>query len=227
MTSTCYASVELAALRIAELTAAGAPSTGAGNGYVTDAAIQMGVTVEVETGTEFTQKNGLGAICATLKQPDTVKRVTLALELCQLDSQLIAMLTGGDPFTAGADVIGMQLPAVGGTPPNLCVEAWTKAWDGGGQAVPSYTSPNPAYFHFVFPLTTWVQGQFNMAEGFMVVPLTGSGSENNAITANGPFDDWPAAVAGRGGITRIGGWFLDEDIPTAACAAITVSSLAS
>lgn len=227
MTSTCYASVELSAIRVAELTSAGAPNTGAGNGYVSDAAIQMGVTVEVETGTEFVQKNGLGAICATLKQPDTIKRVTLALELCQLDSELIAMLTGGQTFASGGNTIGMQLPAVGATPPNLCIEAWTKAWDGGGQAVPAFTSPTPAYFHFVFPLTTWVQGQFSMAEGFMVVPLTGSGSENSAITANGPFDDWPAPVVNAGGITRIGGWFLDDDLPTAACAAIAVSSAAS
>jgi hypothetical protein len=227
MTSTCYASIELAALRIATLTTSGAPSTGANKGYVTDSAIQLGVTVEVEAGTEFTQKNGLGAICATLKQPDTVKRVTLALELCQLDSQLLALLTGGASISSGGNVVGMQLPAVGATPPNLCVEAWTKAWDGGQQAIDPVTSPAASYFHFVFPLVTWVQGQFTMEEGFMVVPVTGSGSENSAITANGPFDDWPTYVANAGGITRIGGWFLDDDVPTATCAAISVSSAAS
>lgn len=227
MTSTCYASVELAALRIATLTASGNPDTGAGKGYVTNAAIQMGVTVEVETGTEFTQKNGLGGICATLKQPDTVKRVTLALELCQLDSQLIAMMTGGTQVTSGGNTIGMLLPEVGSTPPPICVEAWTKAWDGGQQAVNAFTTPNASYFHFVFPFVQWAQGQFTMEEGFMVIPLNGSGSENSLITANGPFDDWPTPVANLGGITRIGGWWVDDDLPTAACAAIAVTSTAS
>ena len=227
MASTCYASIELAALRIATLTTAGAPSTGASKGYVTDAAIQLGVSIELETGSDFTQKNGLGAICATLKQPDTVKRVSLALDLCQLDSQLLSLLTGGATISSGGNVIGMQLPAVGATPPNICVEAWTKAWSGAEQAVAPFTSPGVTYFHFVFPLVTWVQGQFTMEEGFMVIPVAGTGSENSKITANGPFDDWPSAVGNAGGITRMGGWFLEDDLPTVTCAAITVSSAAS
>ena len=227
MTSTCYASVELAALRIATLTSTGAPSTGAGKGYVTNAAIQLGVTIEVETGTEFTQKNGLGGICATLKQPDTVKGVTLALELCQLDSQLIAIMTGGQQITNSTNTIGMQLPAIGATPPVICVEAWTKAWNGGAQAVDAYTSPNASYYHFVFPFVQWVQGQFTMEEGFMVIPLSGTGRENLLVTSNGPYDDWPSPIVNLGGIRRIGGWWVDDDLPTAACAAIAVTSAAS
>lgn len=226
--STCYTSVDICALRVAKLTAAGAPDTGADNGYVTDATISLGITVEVRDGEELEQINGCGAICATLKEPDKVKRVSLDLDLCQLDAFLIEFLTGASTFVDGSgDAIGQQLPAVGTEAGPTCVEAWSKAWDDSSQAVDPFTTPNETYIHWVFPFTRWVQGAFTLEHQLMIVPLTGDGAENDQITADGPFDDWPVEVAGVGGVTRIGGWFFDPALPTVACQPITVTSTGS
>lgn len=228
MTSTCYASLQLCALRVSLLTTGGAPDTGANNGYVTDAMINLGVAVELTEGDEFEQKNGCGAICAAFKAPDRIKRLNLSTELCQLDMELIAMFDGSDVFSSGGNVIGMQYPAIDSNLERvLCVEAWSKAWDGAQQAVPAFTSPDAAYFHWVFPRTQWVQGDKTLENGLLTVPLTGQGFENDNITANGPFDDWPAPIVAAGGITRVGGVFLDDTLPTAACGSIPVPSLAS
>lgn len=225
----CYASLQLCAIRIALLDpTTGAPDNGADNGYVTTAAQKLDVSVEIEEGVELTSKNGCDALCASFKAADKIKRLTFAMDLCQLDWAQIALMTGSDSFTSGGNIVGGQLPSItGALDRRVSVEAWTKAWDGGEQAVPSYTSPNGAYFHWVFPKTSWLPGTLSMANELMVVPLTGIGEENSRITSNGPFDDWPAAVGNAGGITHVGGWYFDDELPTDACDYIPVISAAS
>lgn len=227
MSSTCNASVDLCAIRVSKLTTGGAPRTGSTNGYVTDAAIKIDIGVEVETGDEKTQKNGCGVLMATLKDPDTIKGLTLAMDLIHLDAYLNEFLTGSDTFESGGNAIGFQFAAVGSQADFVCVEGWSKAWDVDHQLVAPFTTPNATYIHWVFPKTQWVQGKLTAEHDIMIVPVTATGTENSSITANGPFDDWPAAVAARGGVTRIGGWFFDSNIPTATCAKIPVTSAAS
>lgn len=227
MTSTCFASVDLCGIRVAKLTAAGAPLTGANNGYISDAPIKLDINVIVETGEEKTVKNGCGAVMATLKDPDTIKRVELAMDLSLLDAYLNEILVGSQTFSSGGNAIGSQFPAVGSTPGPVCFEALSKAWDVDQQAVPAFTSPDPAYIHWVFPFTRWAQGQSTLEHDITVWPVTAIGSGNSQITANGPFDDWPAAVAAAGGVTRIGGWFFDPNTFTADCDWVSVTSAAS
>lgn len=222
---TCFSSLQACAIRVAKLTAAGAPSAGASNGYVTDALISLQVSVELTEGDEFEQKNGCGAICATFKDCDHIKRLSLSMDLCQLDAYLIEFLTDADLFSSGGNPIGWQYPSVtAGCPNGVSLEVWTKAWDGTEQAVPAFTSPDAAYWHWVFPKTLWTLGNITMENALMVVPVSGFSEENTSITANGPFNDWPAAVAGAGGVTRVGGVFLDDAIPTGTCAPIAVSA---
>jgi len=226
--STCYTSISLCNLRIAKLLASGAPKTGAGNGYNTNAPIKLDISVEVSTGDDKELKNGCGLVMATFKEPDKIKRLNLSMDLSQLDMDVISFLDGSDTFSSGAEVIGMQFPSVTSELTTVtCVEAWSKAWDGGQQAVDPFTTPDVTYFHWVFPLTKWVQGDKTIEDELMVVPMNGTSEENSHITANGPFNDWPAEIAGPGGITRIGGVFLDDSIPTAGCTPIAVTSAAS
>lgn len=221
----CFGSLQACAIRLAKITAAGAPDVGASNGYVSDALISLQVSVELTEGDEFEQKNGCGAICQTFKDCDRIKRLSLSMDLCQLDANLIEFLTDADLFSSGGNPIGWQFPSVTAACPNgVSLEVWTKAWDGTEQAVPTFTDPDAAYWHWVFPRTKWTMGNITMDNSIMVVPVTGFAEENSSITANGPFNDWPEAVANAGGVTRVGGVFLDASIPTAACAAISVPS---
>jgi hypothetical protein len=54
--------------------------------------------------------------------------------------------------------------------------------------------------------------------------VKGKSVENAAITANGPFNDWPIWTADNGGVTRCYGYFLDSALPSATCARIPVPS---
>ena len=226
MSSTCYASVDLCGIRTAKLTNAGEPATGAENGYITNAATTLEIEVVLESGDELVSKNGVGEICAVLNEPDRIKGINLSLELCQLDALLAEIMAGVDVFTDDGDAIGFQYPAVGSTPDPICFEAWSKAWDVDKQATHDSTTAE-TYIHWVFPFGRWVPGTLTLQHDLMVVPMSCKGSENDRITANGPFDDWPAAVAAHGGVTRVGGWFFDNAMPAAECDYVAVSSAAS
>jgi hypothetical protein len=229
MSSTCITSLDLCAIRVAKLNAAsGAPVAGASNGYVSVAPQKLEVTVEVEKGDEKTVKNGCGALMAILNESDKIKSISFATDYCQLDAELMEIKTGAAVFSSGGNAIGYQLPAVGDEPPHVCFEAWSKAWDVDHQYISPFTDPDGTYIHWVFPNTQWVQDKFTLEHDLLVVPVNGKGSENPSITANGPFDDWPSAIANAGGVTRLGGWFFDDTIPANDdCEYIAVTSAAS
>lgn len=229
----CFGSLQTLAVRVAKLDANGSPDTGT-NGYVTDAIIDGTIGAEIEEGDEFTQKNAQGAICQTFKDCDRFKRANVELNLCHLDAELLEMLVGGSVIRdlAGpgvGDAIGYEVPSASGECPNgVCLELWTKAWDGSSQATPTFAGGTTiVYFHFVLPKVKFQIGDLNFENDFMTIPVTGFGDENPRITANGPFDDWPADVASRGGITGALGFFLDTTLPTVTCGAIDVPSAAS
>lgn len=230
----CFGSLQVCRLRVAKLDANGSPSTGAATGYVSNALVQATVDLEIEEGDQFTLKNGCGEICQTFRDCDRLIGASIEMDLCHLDAELIAFMTGSSIIrdlggTGDGDTIGMELASSDDACPNgVSLELWTKAWDSNVQATPPFLGGSTlAYFHFVFPRTKWQVGQLTFENDFMRVPVRGFAEENPRITANGPFDDWPADIAARGGITNIGGFFLDSTIPTASCGAIEVPSAAS
>lgn len=217
----CFGSIQACRLRVGRLDAGGAPSPGANNLYVTDALIQIQTTYEIETGEEFTQKNGCGAICQTFKEDDKIKRVTLELQLCQFDYELLEMLLGATLITSDlvtpGGAIGIDLPpSTAGAQNGVSMEAWTKAWDGGEQPVSALG--DPLYHHFVWPKTTWVPGQRTLESGILVVPVSGIGTENSTI-GDGPANDFP--IWGPEGAELV---FLDDTIPDAVCGYQTLAA---
>lgn len=230
----CFGSLQVCRIRVAKLTAGGAPLTGATNGYVSSALVQMTLGVELSEGADLEVKNGCGEICQTFKDCDKIKRLNLGLQLCQLDSILISYMTSGTNIvdlggTGVGNSIGFEFPGTTDACPNgVSLEVWTKAWDSSQQATPPFLGGSTAaYFHWVFPRTKWQIGDLTFEDDFMAVQLDGFAEENDNLTANGPFDDWPADITARGGFTNVGGWFMDSSIPTASCAAVSVASAAS
>jgi hypothetical protein len=227
MSNACYGSLQACLIRVSKLTTAGAPSNAAANtnAYVSDAIVSLQVAVSLQQGDDISQKNGCGALKQSFKDCDKIKNLTLTMNLCELDADLIAFLTEATIFSSGGNTIGWEYPSTASScPAGVCLEVWTKAWDGNQQAVPAFTSPSAAYWRWVFPRTVWTLGNVQMDNTIMVVPVTGTASENASITANGPHNDWPVAIAQAGGITRVGGVFLDDEdnLPTAACSTVAI-----
>ena len=230
----CYGSLQTVALRVAQLDVNGSPDDGAANGYVTDAVIDVTLGADIEEGDEFVLKNGSGAICQTYRGCDRMKRATIEMNLCQLDAELLQLLIGGsvirDLSGAGVgDAIGYEVADVDDACPyGVCLELWTLAWDGSEQATPPFAGGNTiVYWHFVLPRAKFQIGDLTIENDFLTVPVTGFSEANSRVTSNGPFNDWPADIVSRGGITKPLGFFLDSTVPTPTCDRIAVTSLAS
>lgn len=229
----CFGALQVCAYRVTQLNSNGTAWNGAGHGLANNALIDATISPVYSTGSDLEQKNGCGTICQAYKDCDRLKAFNVTLNLCALDGLLSQFLMGGtlirDTGGAGAnDVIGFEYPS----PTDACtagvaLELWSKAWDGSAQAAPAFSGGSPVYFHWVFPKSVWSQGDITLEDGFSVFPFTGYCTPNSRISANGPYDDWPADVAIQGGIMTAGGWFFDTTIPTASCTAITVTSAAS
>jgi hypothetical protein len=135
------------AIRLTRLAADGTPVSGPSGSYVTKKFVSLGFTPEYETGDEFTTKAADGTVCASWKAPDTLKRVTLSIALCDPDPEFTEMIAGGTLLSAGGKSVGWKAPLVGidATPNGVAIEVWAVANVGGKQA-----AVNP-YWHFVFP----------------------------------------------------------------------------
>lgn len=213
----CFSSLQACGIRASRLTGTGEAADSATAGVITSDMISVDTTVETSTGDDLEVKNGCGSLCSAFKDCDRLKRVTLSLKLCQLDFELIELLTGATLFVDAGDVMGFQMPSSTAACPNgAAFEVWTKAWTGGEQAV-STTVGAATYFHWVFPRTTWRLGNFTLENGFLEVAVEGEGTENSHIGAKGPFSDWPAGVIAGGGVTAMGGVFFDDAPPASTC----------
>lgn len=227
---TCFSSRQVCRVRVALLDAAGAPDSGASNGYITKGLVSIETDPQVEEGEEVVVKNGCGDICLRYVDKDIVKGVNATINLCELDAQFYWLLLGGTTFTetASADVFGGRMPEVAdGGAPDFSLEWWTIAQDVASQATPDSTGNLPAYYHFVIPKISFAPGQTTYENGPATIPVIGKGQENPNLTVNGPFDDWPTEVANAGGIPSPFGWWLDSTLPDASCAYVNVTSAAS
>jgi hypothetical protein len=145
--------------------------------------MRISFTPEYEEGDEITEKGANGIVCVTYKAPDTLKRITMELAICEPDPELSALLSGGlllrkNLGTSGQpDVksVGWAAPGVGDDPAGngVAIEAWSYAVKSGKR---SGVLP---YFHWVFPFVKMRQSGDRVIEnGLMANTFEGFGLGN-------------------------------------------------
>jgi hypothetical protein len=172
------------AIRLTRLAADGTLVTGASASYVTKKFVSLGFTPEYETGDEFTTKAADGSVCVTWKAPDTLKRVTLSIALCDPDPEFTEMISGGSLLSSGGSTVGYKAPLVGvdATPNGVAIEVWSIANVAGRQAA---TKP---YWHWIFPYTQMhLAGERAIQNDLLATSFEGWG------VGNVGFGDGPAA----------------------------------
>ena len=166
------ASVQGVAIRVTRLDAAGNLLTGAGDSYTTSAFLRTSFTPEYEEGDEIVEKSADGTVCVSYKAPDTLKRITMEIAICDPDPELTALMSGGlllrKNFGSFASPdnksIGWAAPAVGDDPAGngVAVECWSFAVKDGKRAS---TLP---FFHWVFPYVKLRQSGDRVIENGML-----------------------------------------------------------
>jgi hypothetical protein len=206
----CFTPINACRLRVALLDDSGAPDPGADSMVVTSDMIELGYETVVTPGASFEQPNGCGDICLSYEGKDRIKAVTLTIQLCKLDFELIELMTGADPDVIDGVLRGLALPAIDvDLDRRVSIEAWSEAYD---VDQPLTEGADVGYLRTIFPSTSWVEGPRSYKQGNTIIQLNGKG-RSNANFGNGPGNDltW-------GKYTSPKGEFLDfDDLPEATC----------
>lgn len=173
------ASIQGVSIRVTRLDAAGNLLNGAGDSYTTSAFMRVSFTPEYEEGEEITEKGANGVVCVSYKAPDTLKRITMELAICEPDPELSSLLSGGlllrKTVNGQVQSIGWALPGVGDDPAGngVAVEVWSHAVKNGKRA-----SLLP-YFHWIFPFAKFRQSGDRVIEnGLLANTFEGYGLGN-------------------------------------------------
>jgi len=193
------ASIQGVSIRVTRLDANGNLLNGAGDSYTTSAFMRVSFTPEYEEGDEITEKNANGVVCVTYKSPDTLKRITMELAICEPDPEISALISGGLLLRknlgtfANPDLksVGWASPGVGDDPAGngVAIEAWSHAIANGKKA------SNLPYFHWVFPYAKLRQSGDRVIEnGMLATTFEGYGLGNTQFLS-GPDGRWEFPVA--------------------------------
>jgi hypothetical protein len=193
------ASIQGVSIRVTRLDAAGNLLTGPQDSYTTSAFMRVSFTPEYEEGDEITEKGANGVVCVSYKAPDTLKRITMELAICEPDPELSALLSGGlllrknigSTLDPNNQSVGWAAPGVGDDPAGngVAVEAWSHAVSGGKR---NGVLP---YFHWVFPYAKFRQSGDRVIEnGLLANTFEGYGL-GNVNFASGIDGRWEFPVA--------------------------------
>lgn len=211
MAANCGVSYGLCRARLTLVDDAGNVSGSTDNSYVTDNALSISVTPNIETGNTFSARNGCGCSIARFKANDTFNWFEFSFKLAALEPELLRMLIGAETIVDGPDTVGMAFPsslACDENEPAVALEFWTKHVVGSGQ---DGTYP---WIHWVFPKTVWQFGDNTFEDG-IAEPSVNGFSRTNQQWGDGPYGDGPPDSQD----IREGGWWkTDVDPPAAVCA---------
>lgn len=94
MSSLCGTPIFATRGRVTKVSACGVPVTGAGNAAVTGGLVSTQIQPQNQDGTEIVVLNGAGEMCVGTKSPTQLKWNQVTITLCNVDPELIALLTG-------------------------------------------------------------------------------------------------------------------------------------
>jgi len=193
------ASVQGVSIRVTRLDAAGNLLNGAGDSYTTSAFLRTSFTPEYEEGDEIIEKSADGTICVSYKAPDTLKRITMELAICEPDTELTQLISGGlllrknygSYASPDNKSIGWAAPSVGDDPTGrgVALEVWSYAVADGRRAA---THP---YFHWVFPYVRLRQSGDRVIENGMLANTFEGYGLGNITFGSGLDGRWQFPVA--------------------------------
>jgi len=193
------ASIQGVSIRVTRLDASGNLLNEDGDSYTTSGFMRLSFTPEYEEGDEITEKGADGTVCVTYKSPDTLKRITMELAICEPDTELTQLISGGLLLRKNLGTyaspdrksIGWSSPATGDDPAGngVAIECWSFAIIDGKKAS---TLP---YFHWVFPYAKLrLSGDRVIENGLLASTFEGYGLGNTNF-GDGLDERWEFPVA--------------------------------
>jgi hypothetical protein len=194
------ASVQGVAIRVTRLDAAGNLLNEPGDSYATTGFMRASFTPEYEEGDEIVEKAADGTVCVSYKAPDTLKRITMEIAICEPDTELTALISGGlllrknyGTFASPDNKsVGWSAPSIGDDPSGngVAIEVWSFAIKDGKR------SADLPYFYWIFPYAKLRQSGDRVIEnGMLATTFEGYGLGNSLFSSgvDGRWE-WPVAT---------------------------------
>lgn len=193
------ASIQGVSIRVTRLDAAGNLLTAPGDSYTTNGFMRLSFTPEYEEGDEIVEKAANGTVCVSYRAPDTLKRVTLEVAICEPDPELTQLMSGGLLLRKNMGTfaspdrksVGWSSPNIGDDPAGfgVAIECWSFAVKDGKRAA---TLP---YFHWVFPYCRLrLTGDRVIENGMLATTFEGYGI-GNSLFSSGIDERWEFPLA--------------------------------
>lgn len=119
----CFTPIRGRRLRVTELDECGDVDL-TGQYVVSEGFITVSLSVENESGDEYVQKNAAGKLCVNERNPDALKRLNAEIDWCEVDPDIISLITGFPVELDGADPVGFRV-AEGEFEARWALEVWT------------------------------------------------------------------------------------------------------
>lgn len=108
MATTCLTPIRGKAIRVTQVDGCGmVPEDalyGVSNGFVTAT-----ISVENESGDEIVMKTANGRLCVNAKSPDSLKRLNVTIDWCEIDPALVNLITGfREELDENGDTVGFR-----------------------------------------------------------------------------------------------------------------------
>lgn len=194
MPTRCASPIQGTLMRIVRLDACGSPVTGDGNMIVTEGFVQVEVTQQYQDGTEYILRNAKGELCVNDVGPDQFQRADLTIQFCDVNPDLVGLITGTSIVTTGAPATGTGFwVQEGEVTARFSLEVWQNV---AGQAcVPGQTEPDKVYW--AFPnLGAGRFNDFTISDGVLEWSLSARTKSASSTWGTGPGadPDWISAV---------------------------------
>ena len=158
-------------VRLTRLDECGAVVEGSCTTLVADCFVSVTLTGEYESGEEFIQKNAWGDLCINDKDPDILKRVTVAVEFAEINPDVLDIIADASPVVSSGDTIGATFGSVSNAS-SFALEVWTKR-----TGVDCTTPGTQDWGYFVVPFVRngKIDGDITIENGVLNVTVMGDG----------------------------------------------------
>lgn len=149
MVARCVSVIKARVIRLVKVDECGVPITGTGSAVIVSKGfVSVEAEPDYEEGEEFTQRNANGDLCVNDKDPDSLKRVALTVNLCEIDPEMLQVATGERLLTTSDGVTGTGMAfGEGALSGRFSMELWQPV-AGAGACDPS---GNQQFVYWAFP----------------------------------------------------------------------------
>lgn len=187
MATKCLSLVKGRRIRVTRLDDCGRPVYGESSQAVSSGVISVALTANTTDSDEINVTNFAGDVCVFEPSVTSLTGYGVEIQFCEVDPDLFALVTGQDPYQAGADTIGFTVNSKQGQAGGFALELWAGA--AGGDAC-SNPDAQGNYGYLVLPfLRGGIIGDFTVENGAVTFTITGANTRDGNAWGVGPYND--------------------------------------